>query len=101
MEDFKDVPTQHPNAVVVGLAQEVLDYQHLNEAFRLLTNEHGKNHVPLIVTHKANYIRDDDDQMSLGPGAVHSIYLVDMIMSLTFAFAKQAVSSHCWRRQAK
>ena len=34
MEDFSGVDTSDPNCVVLGLAPTILDYEHLNEAFR-------------------------------------------------------------------
>ena len=34
MEDFSGVDTTDPNCVLVGLAPTLLDYEHLNQAFR-------------------------------------------------------------------
>lgn len=71
MEDFEDIPTNEPNAVVVGLAPEKLDYQNLNAAFRLLKGETGGGQAVLIATHKATYFGDNDGKLSLGPGKRH------------------------------
>jgi HAD superfamily hydrolase (TIGR01458 family) len=51
------------NAVVVGLAPSHFHYERLNRAFRLLLSG-----VPLIAVHRANYMRDGDGDLSLGPG---------------------------------
>ena len=69
--DFADVPTNDPNAVVVGLAPDRLDYSSLNTAFRLLSKgsaREGHTVAPLIATHRALYFRDADHGLSLGPG---------------------------------
>ncbi len=66
-----DFPASSPpyDSVVVGLAPDQLNYQNLNEAFRLLSpEEKGTKDVPLVVTHKAKYFRDKDGGLSLGPG---------------------------------
>ncbi len=34
LEDFRDLDTTNPNAVVIGLAPNKFDYENLNEAFR-------------------------------------------------------------------
>ena len=34
LEDFPDVNTENPNAVVIGLAPDKFDYNHLNNAFK-------------------------------------------------------------------
>lgn len=55
------------NCVVVGLAPSKFDYQHLNQAFRILL-EHPQG---LIAIHRANYLRDSaDGELSLGPGGI-------------------------------
>lgn len=51
------------NCVVVGLAPQKLDYHHLNLAFRILQRSPN-----LIAIHRANYLRVDDGELSLGPG---------------------------------
>ncbi|KAI6106173.1 HAD-like domain-containing protein [Pisolithus croceorrhizus] len=73
------------DAVVVGLAPSVLDYEHLNTAFRILVGEHENEkrrgdpsslssasvttqRPPLIALHKARYIQASDHALSLGPG---------------------------------
>ena len=71
LEDFADTPTEDPNAVIVGLAPDKLDYSNLNAAFRLLTTENGSEgdaKPALIATHRALYFRDADQGLSLGPG---------------------------------
>lgn len=68
MEDTSDlqgVDLNPPhNCVVVGLAPSQLHYANLNQAFRILL-EHPDG---LIAIHRANYLRDADDKLSLGPG---------------------------------
>ncbi|KAJ3507107.1 hypothetical protein NLJ89_g6491 [Agrocybe chaxingu] len=85
------------DSVVVGLAPSLLDYEHLNMAFRILKgetrqpeicpsqtddqeNERGRGkpaqaktqtpikQIPLIATHRAKYIQSSSGQLSLGPG---------------------------------
>ncbi|KAI5996583.1 HAD-like domain-containing protein [Pisolithus orientalis] len=69
------------DAVVVGLAPSVFDYEHLNTAFRILVREHQNDKQlleaslssptskpPLIALHKARYIQAFDRALSLGPG---------------------------------
>jgi HAD superfamily hydrolase (TIGR01458 family) len=73
MEDTSDLSPEVPvvdddgpphNAVVVGLAPSHFHYERLNQAFRLLLS----GDVPLIAIHRANYLRDGDGDLSLGPG---------------------------------
>ncbi|KAJ8519998.1 hypothetical protein ONZ45_g3141 [Pleurotus djamor] len=77
---FQDVHCSY-DAVVVGLAPSLFDYQHLNSAFRVLVGETHNDSgiktdataprvaVPLIVTHKAKYRESSDPPgLSLGPG---------------------------------
>lgn len=73
-------PSLGYDAVVIGLAPGLFDYEHLNTAFRILTGEDDRTAsgssaessrqcVPLIATHKAKYIeKDDPPGLSLGPG---------------------------------
>jgi ribonucleotide monophosphatase NagD (HAD superfamily) len=63
--EMTDDPLVPYDSVVVGLAPNVTDYQHLNTAFRIL---HANAAIPLIATHRAPYIRDVDQHLSLGPG---------------------------------
>ncbi|KAH8828083.1 HAD-like domain-containing protein [Flagelloscypha sp. PMI_526] len=61
------------DAVVVGLCPDLLDYEHLNTAFRILNGEaYGSRRsspLPLIATHKAKYIETSNPPgLSLGPG---------------------------------
>ncbi|ORZ03433.1 haloacid dehalogenase-like hydrolase domain-containing protein 2 [Syncephalastrum racemosum] len=65
MDEFKDLDTSNPNAVVVGLAPSKFDYAHMNKAFRLLTEDKSR---PLIAVHKAMYFADADEELSMGPG---------------------------------
>ncbi|XP_068218808.1 haloacid dehalogenase-like hydrolase domain-containing protein 2 [Palaemon carinicauda] len=62
-EDFSDINCEKPNAVLVGLAPEKFDYDHLTAAFRLLIDG-----APLIAIHKARYYKRSDG-LALGPGA--------------------------------
>lgn len=88
---FCDSPHSY-DSVVVGLAPDLLDYSHLNTAFRILKREyrtgvkmvpptdqwsvssdHSRSatlpHPQLIATHKANYIQTEVPfGLSLGPG---------------------------------
>ena len=61
-EDFQGIPTDNPNAVVVGLAPSCFDYSHMNQAFRLLLTG-----APFIAIHKARYYKKKDG-LYLGPG---------------------------------
>ncbi|XP_064628671.1 haloacid dehalogenase-like hydrolase domain-containing protein 2 isoform X2 [Lineus longissimus] len=61
-EDFEGINTQNPNAVVIGLAPSSFNYEHLNEAFRLLMNGAG-----FIAIHKARYYKTKTG-LNLGPG---------------------------------
>ncbi|KAI8644369.1 haloacid dehalogenase-like hydrolase domain-containing protein 2-like protein [Parasitella parasitica] len=65
MEEFKDVNTANPNAVVVGLAPSKFNYEKLNKAFRLLSSN---TETELIAVHKARYFADKDEKLSMGPG---------------------------------
>lgn len=79
----QDDTTEPYDAVVVGLAPSVFDYEHLNTAFRILVREHqnykrllepspspspSMSKPPLIALHKARYIQASDRALSLGPG---------------------------------
>ncbi|KAG8792267.1 hypothetical protein FRC19_004595 [Serendipita sp. 401] len=57
------------DAVVIGLAPTKFSYEHLNEAFRILSNTtSGSKPIPLLATHRARYVRSPSGQLSLGPG---------------------------------
>lgn len=84
--DFKGVPMTDPNCVLVGLAPSRLNYETLNEAYRLLiqlnsninsnintTNESSKELHNLIAIHRATHYRDSDCNLSLGPGGFISL----------------------------
>ncbi|KAG2336809.1 hypothetical protein BDR05DRAFT_1063544 [Suillus weaverae] len=69
-----DVPY---DAVIVGLAPTLFDYDHLNSAFRILVGERDsrkrcdedpKASIPLIALHKARYIESSGHGLALGPG---------------------------------
>ncbi|XP_046401465.1 haloacid dehalogenase-like hydrolase domain-containing protein 2 [Ischnura elegans] len=62
LEDFVGIDTANPNAVVVGLAPSMFQYNKLNEAFRLL-----QGGAQLIAIHKSKYYRRGDG-LALGPG---------------------------------
>ncbi|VDM63024.1 unnamed protein product [Angiostrongylus costaricensis] len=61
IEDFKDVDTSDPNAVVIGLAPSEFHFEKLNDAFKLVLNAH------LVAVHKGRYYRRADG-LALGPG---------------------------------
>lgn len=81
-DDKIDAESGPHDAVVVGLAPSVFDYEHLNTAFRILVGEHksamrststsssmpAAPRPPLIALHKARYIQGSDAALSLGPG---------------------------------
>ena len=74
-KDFQGIEMDDPNCVLVGLAPSKFCYEKLNGAFRLLSklkeqNEHasGGGKPSLIAIHRAEYYRDSDHQLSLGPG---------------------------------
>ncbi|KAG8225151.1 hypothetical protein J437_LFUL006175 [Ladona fulva] len=62
LEDFQGIETDNPNAVVVGLAPSMFEYNHMNRAFRLL-----QDGAHLIAIHKSKYYRTKEG-LSLGPG---------------------------------
>ncbi|KAK4311911.1 hypothetical protein Pmani_016622 [Petrolisthes manimaculis] len=62
-EEFVGVSGQDPNAVLVGLAPECFDYEHMTTAMRLLLDG-----APLIAIHKARYYKRSDG-LAIGPGA--------------------------------
>ncbi|KAG9311809.1 HAD-like domain-containing protein [Chiua virens] len=87
-------PSSPYDAVVVGLAPALLDYAHLNTAFRILTGEDrtkdalapasrsaaldmtlaAQTRPPLIALHKGRYLEAVDHALSLGPGPfVHAL----------------------------
>ncbi|KAL7475294.1 hypothetical protein ACHAW6_001215 [Cyclotella cf. meneghiniana] len=84
-QDFRGIPMNDPNCVLVGLAPSKLNYQRLNEAYRLLlklknaessndTMAQREHHTPhLIAIHRATHYRDADHQLSLGPGGFISL----------------------------
>ena len=65
------------DSVIIGLAPDVLDYTHLNQAFRILKREvvprnsesfvNREGTVTMIATHKAKYVQTPTG-LSLGPG---------------------------------
>ncbi|KAI6227756.1 Haloacid dehalogenase-like hydrolase domain-containing protein 2 isoform X5 [Aphelenchoides fujianensis] len=64
MGEFEGVDTREPlNAVVVGLAPSMFDYEQMNRAFRLLL----KDDCRLIAIHKGRYYKQGDG-LALGPG---------------------------------
>lgn len=62
-EDFSGVSCENENAVLVGLAPEYFNYEHMTKAFRLLLDG-----APLIAIHKGRYYKRSDG-LALGPGA--------------------------------
>ncbi|GAB6031873.1 Haloacid dehalogenase-like hydrolase domain-containing protein 2 [Chamberlinius hualienensis] len=62
LEDFQDVSTNDPNAVVVGLAPNKFDHKTMNSAFRLIIDG-----AELIAIHKGRYYQRMDGP-ALGPG---------------------------------
>lgn len=61
-EDFEGISEDNPNAVIVGLAPSIFNYENMNHAFRLLLDG-----APLIAIHKGRYFMTKDG-MHLGPG---------------------------------
>jgi len=57
---------------VIGLAPTLLDYEHLNTAFRILKGEipgtTDKRDICLIATHRSRYFQSSTGKLSLGPG---------------------------------
>ncbi|XP_033725496.1 haloacid dehalogenase-like hydrolase domain-containing protein 2 [Pecten maximus] len=62
LEDFADLDTTNPNAVVIGLAPDDFNYQTMNKAFRLILDG-----AALVAIHKARYYKRTDG-LALGPG---------------------------------
>lgn len=63
------------DSVVIGLAPALLDYEHLNTAFRILkgemlgdADERASTKPCLIATHRAKYIQSSSGKLSMGPG---------------------------------
>ena len=63
MEDFSDISQEDPNAVLVGLAPEKLNYENMSQAFRLIKEKEA----PLIAIHKARYMMTKSG-LAVGPG---------------------------------
>uniref|UniRef100_A0A8R1DHG4 Haloacid dehalogenase-like hydrolase domain-containing protein 2 n=1 Tax=Caenorhabditis japonica TaxID=281687 RepID=A0A8R1DHG4_CAEJA len=63
MEDFEGIPTEDPNAVVLGLAPEKFTEEYMNRAFRLIKEKNAA----LIAIHKAKYYQKKDG-LHVGPG---------------------------------
>ena len=64
MEEFVDLDCSEPqNAVLVGLAPSMFNFQQMNKAFQLLLHEDCK----LIAIHKGRYYKRSDG-LALGPG---------------------------------
>ncbi|KAI8375954.1 HAD-like domain-containing protein [Radiomyces spectabilis] len=82
MDEFESVNTENPNAVVIGLAPSKFNYDTMNQAFRLLMKTDTPEPVPLIAVHKAKYLADKDEQLSMGPGG--------FVQALEFATGKTA-----------
>jgi HAD superfamily hydrolase (TIGR01458 family) len=76
MEDVSDfegsINLSPPHdSVVVGLAPTKLNYENLNQAFRILLNNSKSSAAApnkLIAIHRGNFLRDADGELSLGPG---------------------------------
>ncbi|KAL4447844.1 hypothetical protein ABPG75_005063 [Micractinium tetrahymenae] len=64
LPDFEGIPTENPDAVVVGLAKEAFSYDNMNRAFRILLHDPD---APLIAIHKGRIFKEPDG-LSLGPG---------------------------------
>lgn len=65
---FGGVPTGEPfNCVVVALSKTHLNYESLNNAFRIIMSAEDKS-MALIAVHRAKYFKDSDKELSLGPG---------------------------------
>ena len=62
-KDFQDINKDEPNAVLVGLAPDQMNYEKLTTAFRLIK----ENKAPLIAINKSRYIQTKEG-LSLGPG---------------------------------
>lgn len=71
-EDFPPSTTEEFDSIVIGLAPDEFNYNRLNLAFQLLISDPT---IPLIVTHKASYYRDNESNLSLGPGSLSSTLL--------------------------
>ncbi|KIK41473.1 hypothetical protein CY34DRAFT_24356 [Suillus luteus UH-Slu-Lm8-n1] len=70
-------PSVRYDAVIVGFAPALMDYSHLNTAFRILVGEEDSQKgmgsedpgtIPLIALHKARYIESSGHGHVLGPG---------------------------------
>ncbi|XP_055329851.1 haloacid dehalogenase-like hydrolase domain-containing protein 2 [Paramacrobiotus metropolitanus] len=64
MEDFEGLPTNDPDAVVIGLAPEKLNYENMNKAFNMVLNDGAH----LVAIHKSRYYQTKHGS-ALGPGA--------------------------------
>jgi len=71
LESFDPTEDKGYDSVVVGLSPPHFHYDILTTAFRILKREvpyTGSEPPPLIATHKAKYISNSSNQLSLGPG---------------------------------
>ena len=86
LADFSNLSTAQPpapsepertyDAVVIGLAYDKFSYSNLNTAFRILMSSasiasspaNAAPSIPLLATHRARYVRDNNGELSLGPG---------------------------------
>lgn len=63
LEDFSGMDTSDPNAVVVGLAPEMFNYEEMTKAFRLIKD----HNAPLIAINKSRYFASNEGLL-LGAG---------------------------------
>lgn len=63
MEDFGGINCEEPNAVVVGLAPTMFNFQNMNRAFKLLLHEDCR----LVAINMARYYKRSDG-LALGAG---------------------------------
>ncbi|CAJ0588200.1 unnamed protein product [Cylicocyclus nassatus] len=76
MEDFQDIDTSNPNAVVIGLAPSEFHFEKLNDAFKLVLDG-----AQLVAINKARYYRRGNG-LALGAGP--------FVAAIEFATGKQA-----------
>ncbi|WP_457640410.1 TIGR01458 family HAD-type hydrolase [Persephonella sp.] len=76
-EDFKDIPSEPVEYVVIGDARDNFNYQNMNKAFRYIMDG-----AEIIAAARNKYFRDKDGKLSLDCGAY--------VVGLEFATGKKA-----------
>eukprot|EP00055_Hartaetosiga_balthica_P008871 m.34223 g.34223 ORF g.34223 m.34223 type:complete len:267 (+) comp6506_c0_seq1:32-832(+) len=68
MSDFEGISTESPTSVVIGLAPEMFDYTHMNEAFKVLLKGGS-----LIAINKSKYFKTEEGHQLATGGIVAAL----------------------------